>query len=308
MKRPGNSIAIGVDLGGHNLRGALVDSGGRVLTAAEMPTAEGRAVADVVRQIADMCRRLSADPSASGSRLVGAGIGVPGFTDHEKGFLYFSPNFPSWKDLQLGDILRKEIPLPVVTENDANCATLGEWWVGAARGSRVAVCLTLGTGVGGGVVVDGRLLRGTHGAAGELGHAVVEPEGPVCGCGGQGCLETFVGGTHLKKKTGKSVQELHEAALAGDASARETFREVGRYLGIALSSFGQVFDPDVFVLGGRISRAFPLFEAGMKSEMARRLRNHPSRWAVVEPATCGDQAGLLGAAFLALETCGESAA
>lgn len=295
------TAAIGIDLGGHNLRAGLFDQEGTMISHRQVKTAEGRKVDDVLDQIVAICGSIRKDGAASHYDIVGVGVGVPGFLNGAHGYLYSSPNFPTWKTLHLGKLMQDRLSLPHVLENDANCAALGEWWKGAAGQCRNALCFTLGTGVGGGAVVNGSLLRGTHGAAGELGHIVVHPGGTTCGCGGEGCLETEASGGHLQKNTGLTAKELGEKAQAGDTAALEAFSEVGRYLGIAFSSCCQIFDPEVIVIGGRVSRAFEFFEPSLRAEMATRLGRHPSRSVRVLPAECGDNAGLLGAAYLAFQ-------
>ncbi len=298
-------LALAVDLGGHNIRAAVVDREGTILLRRQVPTAKGRKLSDVVRQLAELTGDLAASLPKKKGTVCGVGMGVPGFMDHDRGFLYSSPNFPAWTKLNLGEILRGKVSLPLLTENDANCAAIGEWWKGAARGTQTAVCFTLGTGVGGGVIVGGELLKGSHGLAGELGHIVVDPKGPVCGCGSRGCLEAMASGTALERESGLSGEELGRRAQRGNRKALAAFEKAGRSLGIAFASYCQIFDPDILVLGGKISKAFSLLEAAIRAEMKERLKGHPARAVKVVPAQCGDDAGLLGAAYLAFETYGE---
>ncbi len=295
------NLYIGIDLGGHHVSGALVTEGGKILARRALATAEGRGRTQVLEQIVRICADLSRSKKTCGRVPKAVGIGVPGFLNHAAGTVVSSPNFPGWENFGIVKALRKRIPYRVVLENDANCAALGEQWCGAGRGRQNVVCLTLGTGVGGGLVVDGRLLRGSRGAGAEIGHIVIDPSGPLCGCGGRGCLESFVSGTALKRDTGLSGKELGQRAGKGEARAHKTFERMGTRLGMALASLGFLFDPEVIILGGKLSSALPFFGPAMRKEMKSRLRKHPAKKVPVRRALHGDDSGMLGAVRVALE-------
>jgi glucokinase len=294
------ALYIGIDLGGHHVSGALVDERGRIVKRESLKTADGRKRTAVLEQIVRICSELSQSPRARRSTPKALGIGVPGFLNHDTGVVLASPNFPGWENYPIARALGRRIPYRVYLENDANCAALGEQWRGAGHGHRNVVCLTLGTGVGGGVIVDGNLLRGGRGAGAEVGHIVVDPRGPLCGCGGHGCLESLASGTALKRKTGRSGEELALRARRREPAALKAFREMGRYLGMGLASLCFLFDPDVIILGGKLSLAFRFFGPSLRKEMRQRLAKHPSKAVFIRPALCGDDAGLLGAARVAL--------
>jgi glucokinase len=213
---------------------------------------------------------------------------------------------------------------PVYIENDANAATLGEGWVGAARGKRDFLMLTLGTGVGGGVVSGGKLIEGATGMAGELGHVVVEMGGPRCNCGGRGCIETFASATGIKRMLRERLRGegparaytdergeldvacVHRAAEAGDRIARDTLRRAGSYLGVAVAGFINVFNPELVVIGGGVAKAWDFLIPAAKREIARQAFRRPARLAKIRPATLGESAGWLGAAYVAWRGLGES--
>lgn len=197
------------------------------------------------------------------------------------------------------------LALPVRLERDANAILLGEAWRGAARGHRNAVLLTLGTGVGGALLVDGAVYRGRDGYAGELGHLTIDPDGPPCGCGNRGCLEAFASGTALRRRTGREGEAVFAAAEAGDADARAAVAEVGTALGIALAGLANVFNPSAVILGGGMVARAHLFWDAMLAEMRRRAFAPVTAGLEVLPARLGDDAGLLGAARLILEQVAE---
>jgi glucokinase len=251
----------------------------------------------VVRQIAGLITGLS---RASRRPPAAVGLGVPGFIDHRRGVVLASPNFPDWTGFRLAFAMKKVCALPVAIENDANCAALGEGWKGALRGVEHGVCFTLGTGVGGGIIANGSLLRGFRGAGAEIGHIPVEPEGPLCGCGSRGCLETLASGEYMRKRHGRSAEELAGRARAGDEEARKAFASMGRYLGIGCAAVCSVLDPERIAFGGRLAKAFDLFGPALRAELAARLPKHPARNVKLIRARTGDDAGRLGAARTAL--------
>ncbi len=299
MTRVSNhEVAIAIDLGGTNLRAALVHQNGTLFHRRAIATAAGRSTVRVVVQIADLVSEFRAYADQAGVTIRGVGMGIPGFIERKRGVVISSPNFPQWKGFEIGKNLRRHIRLPFTIENDANCAALGEWWKGSARGNQDAICITLGTGVGGGIISNNQLVVGSRGGAGEIGHIHIDFHGPSCGCGGHGCLESLTSGTALARRSGLRGESLSRAVRQGNLRAKSEFRRMGKMLGVAASSLCFIFDPEVIVLGGRVVRSFRLFYPSMKEEMRKRLKNHPSRSVKVVPAKCGDNAGLLGAAWL----------
>ena len=265
---------------------------------------------------AEVRQAVAAQPGASA-----VGLGIPCTIDYERGYAVSAVNLPI-EDVPIRDLLRERLGLPVVVDNDANVAALAEQRYGAARDARHALMLTLGTGIGGGVIIDGRLYRGSTGAGAELGHVVVEAEGPPCqgNCPNRGCVETYASGTALGRE-GRTAAErepasalgrmlaageeidgraVTDAAHAGDDAARGVLARAGYYLGVALSSLANVFEPDVIVIGGGVIAAGDLLLEPARVELrARALR--PQNATPVVAAELGPDAGMIGAAALAME-------
>ncbi|MCB2188671.1 MAG: ROK family protein [Deltaproteobacteria bacterium] len=304
---------LGIDLGGTNTSLGLVGEDGlwetrRLATrAAEGPEAW-------LDRLAPLARELGEAAARRGSPLAGVGLASPGSLDREAGRVVFSPNLPSFNGYPLGSELSAALDLPVALENDANLYALGERTFGAGQSRDDLACLTLGTGVGAGIILGGHLVVGPLGSGGELGHMVVEPAGRTCGCGVAGCLEAYASATGLKGMLAEALQQgrettlgpgddphqMHQAAQAGDALARELWARAGRALGRAVAALVVTCGLDLVIIGGGLAAAWPDFLApAAREELARRLRIvEPERVKLV-PGVLGDQAPLLGAAGLA---------
>ena len=310
--------AIGIDLGGTNLRGALVSEEGEVEARFQLSSFAKRGHEAVLDMIAAQIAQLNAAAKEQGKHPVGVGIGIPGIFDPLSGVLHRSPHFASWRDIPLRALAAKKVDLPVHLDNDANMAGLGEVWKGIGQRKRNFVLLTLGTGVGGAIVLDHKLWRGDSGFAGEVGHMVINPEGPVCSCGGRGCWEMYVSATGLKhlvdeaddgdakakfrrwfKKDFSIVTpaDLHNAALDGDIFANTTFKKMGYYLAIGISSLMNTLGVHTIVIGGNVSRAWDFFITELRHELPRRIYKETARRVEIIPASFGDNAGILGAAY-----------
>ena len=337
------AFAIGVDLGGTNLRIAAVDEQGTLLEKVTTGTQVAKGRDFVIAEICDAIRDLAAKFTRS-SRLVGVGIGIPGIIDKRTGFLRESPNLPGWHEYPVRDDIEHRLGAPVILENDANAAALGENWLGAARGMDDMLMITMGTGVGGGIVLRGKIWHGMTGMAGELGHITIDPNGPRCGCGNYGCAETYASATAVMRMAREAIQagsapELARAAgdpdvefsakrvfnlaTQGDEPAREIFRRVGWALGILLADLVNAFNLHMYVIGGGVSAAWPMFSPTMFEEVRRRSMVYaatappehvspPSgasaqvgtrpmgRPTIITHALLGSDAGLFGAARLPL--------
>ncbi len=249
-----------------------------------------------------------------------AGIGVPGRIFPREGRVVFSPNIPALDDCRLIDRLDLQVNLPLSLENDANLFALGEHWLGAGRGHDQMLGITLGTGVGGGLILNGRLWSGTQGTSGEIGHLTVDPEGTKCHCGNRGCLETMASASwtvawvkeRLAQGASSWLRELYEAdpdaiggetlvvaALQADPLARRAFDRVGRSLGQAIAGVVHLLGLSRIVIGGRFARAWEVFRTPLHEELHRRLTLFPPEALSIRPAQLGDDAGLVGAARLA---------
>ncbi|KQY63928.1 MULTISPECIES: ROK family glucokinase [unclassified Nocardioides] len=310
------SLTIGVDVGGTKIAGGLVDESGQVLEQAKVESPAQDAAA-IVESIAEMVSTLRADRD-----VVGVGISAAGFIDAARATVYFAPNL-AWRDEDLKGRLEESCGLTVVVENDGNSAAWGEFTYGAAVDADDLLMVAVGTGVGGGIVVDGQLYRGGFGIAGEIGHIRIEREGRQCGCGQRGCLEQYGSGTSLETQAraaatkdaraasavlelaGGDVEAIEgpmitEAAKAGDAFAIARLAELGGWLGEGAAQLAAVIDPGVIVLGGGVAEAGDLVLEPMRTTYEAQLTGSGHRpVAELRLATLGNTAGLIGAADLA---------
>jgi len=300
--------SIGLDLGGTNLRAAAIDRTGKLLDKVSGSTnfSEGRdaVLGDIVAAIQTMQERFGTEG------LAGIGVGVPGFIRMKEGVLAYSPNLPYLENFPIRDEIRRRLGAPMILENDANAAALGEKWMGAGRDVDDLVLLTLGTGIGGGIISGGRVLRGFVGMAGELGHITVIPNGNPCGCGNQGCLEKAASATAVSAMAkmlhlGENLSAREVAGLAaqpGDAGekARTVWRVMGEALGAALATLVNTFNFPLYLLSGGMLPAWDLFEPHMLRILEQRSATYRATRAEmrIAPATLGNEAGLFGAAYL----------
>ena len=282
--------AIGVDLGGTNLRIAAVDERGQLLEKLTSETQVTRGRDFVIDEMTHAIRELMEKYKGRG-KLQGIGIGVPGIIDMDTGMLRESPNLPGWSQFPVHAEIERRLGAPVMLENDANVAALGEHWLGAAKDYQSMGMLTLGTGVGGGIVLDGSIWHGLNGMAGELGHINVEPEGHPCGCGSHGCLEQYASATAVVRMARESIaagrapelarlaarrdQEftsrvVYELAAKGDEAAKAVFQRVGRALGLALADMVNALNLPIYVLGGGAASAWDAFAPAMFAEIRKR--------------------------------------
>lgn len=313
------SPAVGVDIGGTKIAGALVAADGRITHREQVATPEDEeAILDATAELVTTLR------SAADDDVAGIGTACAGFVDGAAGRIWFAPNLP-WRDLAIADELGRRVGAEVLVENDANAAAWGEYRHGAGRDCTDMLLATVGTGVGGGAIVDDRLLRGAHGIGGEIGHLTVDPNGPRCGCGNDGCLEVFASGTALERIARELVasdaakgaglrsrcggdpealtgQDVTELARAGDEGAVALFAELGTRLGEGLASVCAVVDPALVVIGGGVADAGPLLLDPVTEAFAAHLigRGHRPSPRVVS-AELGNDAGLVGVAALARE-------
>jgi glucokinase len=303
-----NEYTIGVDLGGTNLRAAAIDRSGAMLEKIGGATnfVEGReaVLGDLVAAI-----EIIRNHHGAGG-LAGIGVGVPGFIRIKEGFITGSNNLPYLENFPVRDEIARRIGAPVILENDANAAALGEQWMGAGRGVDDLVLLTLGTGVGGGIISGGRIVRGHVGMAGEFGHMTVIPNGNPCGCGNRGCLEKHASATavtamarlmHLGEGlTSKQVYDLAQTAGEAGEKARAIWRVFGESLGIAIASLINAFNFPLYLLSGGVLAAWDVFAPEMMATVERRSFTYRATQGEtrIEKATLGNEAGLYGAAYL----------
>lgn len=297
---------IGIDLGGTNLRAAAIRRDGEMLDKITGATnfVEGRAavLSDIVGAIEELRKRHGAPG------LAGIGIGVPGFIRMKEGYITGSNNLPYFENFPIRDAIEQRLGSRVILENDANAAAVGEKWIGGGRGVDDLLLLTLGTGVGGGIISCGRLVRGADGMAGEFGHMTVIPDGNPCGCGNQGCLEKHASATavvamghmlHLGENlTAKDIYDLAlQSGPVGD-KARTVWRVMGEALGIALAALINAFNFPLYLLSGGVLPAWKFFAPPMIETIQRRSYTYRVSKTRIEKATLGNEAGLYGAAYL----------
>jgi glucokinase len=298
-----SEYSIGVDLGGTNLRAAAIDAQGKMLDKIAGST-ELRAGRDAV--IDDMVKSIEALRARLGEHnLRGVGIGLPGFILMDKGIIVGSNNMPEFENYPVRDEIEKRLGAKVILENDANAAAMGEKWMGAGREVDDLVLLTLGTGIGGGIIVNGRVLHGHLGMAGELGHLTVVPNGNPCGCGNRGCVEKHASATAIVAMArliglghDLTSEDVYKLAVEGNDRAKTVFRSMGESLGVALANLINIFNFPLYLLSGGPLPAWDFFAPAMLEEVARRsftYRHAPTR---IERATLGNEAGLYGAAYL----------
>ncbi len=301
--------SIGVDLGGTNLRAAAISASGTILEkiAGSTNFSEGRdaLVADIVAAMSALRERHGA------AGLAGIGIGVPGFIQFQDGIVRNANNLPFLENFSMRDALERQLHSPVILENDANAAALGEKWMGAGRDAADLVLLTLGTGIGGGIITGGHVLRGYLGMAGELGHITVVPNGYPCGCGNQGCVEKYASATAVSAMarllqlghdlTAKDVFDIAQGSDSRAEKAREVFRVMGESLGILLAMLMATFNYPLYLLSGGMLPAWDLFAPHMLRTVTQRSYTYRTTQdsTRIAQATLGNEAGLYGAAYLA---------
>jgi len=317
---------IGIDLGGTNLRAAIVDTDtGQIFHQRSYLTLAVEGQNAVIQRIVQLIIELTQESRGLDCEIKGVGIGVPGTPDIDTGVIKFLPNLPGkWLNVPLQAIIEEQVKLPIALINDVRAITLGEWLFGAGRGADTLICLAIGTGIGGGVVVNGQFHLGIGGTAGEFGHHVVEVDGLPCGCGGKGCLELYASGPAIAAMGVKEVMHGHttrigelvnqdlnridagiivQAALEGDQIAQEILQRVGRYLGIAVGNVLGVISPQKVILGGGVSRAGDSLLGPIVQTVKERVHVIPVDKVEFVLAEMGINGGLVGAALWAKRRC-----
>jgi glucokinase len=330
------NFAIAVDLGGTNLRIAAVSADGGILEKITLSTKAGSGPSQVIDAMCDAILQLSRKYATVGA-LIGAGFGIPGIIDLEAGVVRRSANLPDWAEYPVRLEIEKRLGTRIFLENDGKVHALGEQWMGAARGVSNMAMVTLGTGIGGAIVLDGKIFHGLNGMAGEFGHVTVEPEGVPCGCGNRGCAERYASATAVVRMALEAIAEgkapelakaasreaefsaklIYEFARQGDDAARCIFRRFGRALGIMLADIINVLNLEMYLIGGGVSSAWDAFAPTMFQEVRERSTiyaatappnelqeggtRQPKRGeTVITRAVLGSDAGLYGAAKLAM--------
>ncbi len=308
-----SAIFAGVDLGGTNIKAGLVTEEGDIVHRHAIATRAPEGPAAVARRICRAVAKCARDAGVDPGRPAGVGIGAPGTIDRREGVVTFSPNLPGWHDVPLRRMVQEALDLPCTLENDANVAALAEQWIGAGRGASSLVLFTLGTGIGGGIVLDGHIWHGANGVAGEIGHMSINPDGPRCGCGNRGCLEAYASATAMVRRLREAVQagadtplashldsvtarDIHRAALEGDAVAAENIAQTGRYLGVAVSNVMHMLNPRVVAFSGGVTGAGEMLLSPLREEATWRTMDDSRREVKVCLGELAETAGIIGAA------------
>ena len=312
-----NKNVIGVDIGGTNLRFGIVKKTGQIIHKIVRPTEADAGKNAVIKNIINGIDEILHVSKVKKNSILGISLAAPGFIDIDKNIITFSPNLPGWRNVNLGRIVKDNLGIPVTIENDANAAAFGERWLGAGRNSSNLLCITMGTGIGGGIILDNKIWHGDKGMAGEIGHITVNPEGPLCNCGNYGCLEAYSSGTGIinrmidAMKKGKKTallsmikngineitpEKVFLAAKKGDQLSLELVKDAGRYLGIAISDFANLLNIKTIILYGGLVSSFSLFAKRMKEEIIKRTIPSFSKEVRVLKAQLKYDAGIIGAA------------
>jgi len=308
---------VGVDLGATNLRVGVCDAQRQLLSFVKEPTLAHEGTALVIERIAKAVVKAIRESRKPREEMVGVVIGACGLVNRQTGCFVSSSVMPTWQKVALAEPISRAVDLPVILENDANAAVFGEWWAGVAQGTRNVVGMTLGTGIGGAAIVDGRLYYGSNDQAGEFGHMTVDPDGPQCFCGNRGCLGLLAGATGMVQRCVEQIrrgrhsllagsvdgeratltaQAIYEAAVVGDELAAEVVVQTGKYLGIGVANLLSCFNPDMVIFTGGMTGMGDRLLAMMRQEA--RGRTYPPIYQVarIELGQLGDKAGVIGSA------------
>jgi len=312
-------FVLGIDIGGTNLVvGSVSEDGSRIVAAASEPTHAEAGAKDVLERLVALADRAIAATrqEVADADILGVGVGAPGPLDTKRGIVLLTPNL-GWVNLPLRQIIHDRLGLPAALDNDANCAVLGEWWVGAARGARHAIGITIGTGIGGGLILDGKLYHGASDVAGEIGHTTIDTEGRRCKCGNYGCLEAYASGPNIAVRAVEEIeagavsrlptlvggdlskitaQTVYQAAQDGDDLALEVVNDTARFLGVGIGNLLNVFNPEVVVVCGGVTAAGDHLFVPLRREAARRAFKPAVAACRIVPGELAGTAGVYGAA------------
>lgn len=299
-------FVVGVDVGGTNVKLGIVNSSGKVVSRSSFPTtAFIQTPGALIDAVCEGVMALLAKEGVSNSDVSGVGIGLPGLVDVDQGVVRLLPNIPGWADVPLRRMMEKKLALEIRLENDVNLITLGEWKYGAGKGIENLICMTLGTGVGAGLVLNNRLYRGPGFAAGEIGHAPFGDERFECGCGGWGCFERYVGNRRLQQDAAGifgrediTLEEVYRKAVAGQKKALGFWEAVGEKVALGLIGPVNILNPERVIIGGGVSRSFGLMKPSIEKIIQRRCMRTQAEMVRFVKARLGDDAGIVGAEAL----------
>jgi len=322
LKKDTRDLVLGIDLGGTKVLTGVINSRGKVVSCDRDITPVAKGQDAVVRTICESADRSVNGAGASVTDLVAAGIGIPGPSNPRTGILFTSPHLPGWCDVPIRSIMEEALGIKAFLINDANAAAVGELHFGAARGARNMIYITVSTGIGSGVIIDGEIYTGSNGTAGELGHMTIDDNGPRCNCGNNGCWESVASGTALAREARKRINEgartsildyvggeveqvtakvIHQAAQDDDSLAKELIQHSAYYLGVGLANLLNIFNPEVIVIGGGLSNMGDRLLQPAYKEAERRAFKRNYQDVRFAQAELGHNSGIIGAAIFALE-------
>lgn len=309
--------SVGIDVGGTNIKVALVDKLGNIVYSDTVPTRAEMGYEYTISNMKKAISDLITQAKVSKDDISGIGFGFPGQIDCDNGVVLLAPNIPGWVNIPIAEIIEKEFSIPVKVDNDVRCAALAELNYGAGKGTKNLVCITVGTGIGSGIIINGKIVRGASNVAGEIGHIKLQMKGgPLCGCGDTGCLEAFASGPAIVAMAqeyiagGKSTKYrelanpditpyiVSEAAKQGDVVAKRIFETIGEYIGIGLVSVINLLNPEKIVIGGGVADAGDLLFNPIKRTIADRAMPIQAKAVQVVHAQLGNTAGVIGASLL----------
>ncbi len=315
-----DQLVVGIDLGGTKISTGLVDSAGVIIAHDYRETRATEGQEAVIERMLDAARLVMAQAGVNQAQVAAVGVVAPGPLDIEAGVVVAPPNLPGWGHVPLKQLIEEGLGIRTFLENDANAAALGEFRFGAGRGTEHMIYVTVSTGIGGGLILDGELYHGANGMAGEIGHTIVMPNGPLCGCGNRGCLEALASGTAITRQARERVARgvltliadlagndperitaklVAEAATRGDVEAQEILAEAMNYLGIGMANLVNLFNPQLIVIGGGLMNIGELLFGPVRRAIARHALPTLAQAVRVVPAELGADVGVLGAAAVA---------
>lgn len=311
-------VRIGFDLGGTNMGAALVSLNGEILFVSEGQTLPDRPSEDLTARMKKLIRNCINEASTRNLEVSSIGMGSPGVIDTDAGIVKTSPNIPQWKNIEIGKIIYNEFNIPFAIDNDVRVTALGEYYFGAGKGYKNILCIAVGTGIGGGLILNGKLIRGATQSAGEIGHMTLKKDGPLCGCGNYGCMEAMASSLAIIREASKVIEErksslmkelldngesmgaylVSKAAEMGDPEALRIMTESGEWIGTGLSNVINLINPEIIIIGGGVSLAGNILFDPIRKEISKRALKIPGNYVKVVPALLGDNAGMIGASTL----------
>lgn len=310
MKDLQTNYVVAADVGGTNTRMAIVNEDGVILALLKKSTHCKEGKDGMIKFLISFANEMIEKSRASRQKIRGIGVGFPGPLDAETGIIFNPPNLMGWDNVPLKSMLEEEFNIPVSVENDANAAALGEWWMGAGAGTNSLVCITLGTGVGGGIILDGKLLHGASGMAGEVGHMTIVKDGIMCTCGNRGCLEAYASARGIIERTHtallkdnisnehlpNSLEQICKMASDGNEIISNVIKEAGVILGIAIANLANLLNPEIVVLFGGVTNIGENLIKPVRKEVRKRAFKKATETLRIEVSKLPDKSGILGAA------------